>query len=273
VPHKVPSTIHGVMVYSGSDSCRALDREPQLRIVRHLQLSVSHGGRSWRPTKAIREVRKGGNQMDAALTMVVDDIGAMHNWRPLSADTMKRYARAVPKRLSSIWRDHGVGGFGAGRFWLVDPLLFQAPLDQWLEGTPFHGADKFTTFGRTAFGDLISWGESTGILTISPLFGHVHLQDNLSEISNGKSDRIIDSFLATLEKDETDISDEGGRALFDRVSRKLGPIAESQVYGLVPAPALGGRVLLKNVKKMEVLPYLSLLADITPRDILQNPLA
>jgi hypothetical protein len=208
--------------------------------------------------------------MDKFLELAAEAIGPAHDWHPLRPEVRKHYGKGVPNRLRSIWKD-GVGGFGGGRLWLVDPQQYEATLEQWLADTPYAEMDRFTVFARTAFGDLFAWGEQHGLLTVSPLFGQLFLQDNRGEVEHRDGDLTIEGFFATMEKAEVDITDEAGRSLFARVARKLGDLTENDVYGVVPAPALGGRILLKNMRKLQIAPYLSILAQVTPREILKDP--
>ena len=52
--------------------------------------------------------------------------------------------------------------------------------------------------------------------------------------------------------------------LFEKALKRLGPISEEEVYGLVPAPALGGTLDAEHLQKMNLASYLDYLAELQP---------
>jgi hypothetical protein len=164
--------------------------------------------------------------------------------------TLKSGTKRFPVELVAEWESHGLCSFADGLLWTVDPNVYQDALDEWLP--PRRGskdkADSFV-FARSAFGDLlVSRDGRVGQLNVH--FGrYIDMGGNISIFLNCSLDtRYVKNALDGLL---------GAKAI-----KKLGALSESEMFTFEPALALGGAQELKYIKKVKVLPQLSILAQL-----------
>ena len=58
--------------------------------------------------------------------------------------------------------------------------------------------------------------------------------------------------------------------LFDRALRRLGPLSSDQMHGFEPALPLGGQADLQNLRNLDAITHLTLLADLGERKIMRD---
>jgi hypothetical protein len=63
-----------------------------------------------------------------------------------------------------------------------------------------------------------------------------------------------------------------GKPLFARARKKLGVLAAGEMYGFVPALALGGTASVATLEKVAIIEHLDILAQLGPLRIFENPL-
>jgi hypothetical protein len=59
--------------------------------------------------------------------------------------------------------------------------------------------------------------------------------------------------------------------MFKPALRKLGQLKHDEMYGLVPALALGGEVSLDHLQKVKAVEHLVILAQFAPLDVITTP--
>ena len=129
--------------------------------------------------------------------------------------------------------------------------------------------DAYHIIARSAFGDLYLFGERHGrklhivaadACLMPPRQG---IQDlNLS----------IRVFFASRSRRANDFSDVSGSLLFESALKKLGRLKYDEMYGFVPALALGGPATLDHLQKVKVVEHLVLLAQLSELRVMENPL-
>ena len=192
----------------------------------------------------------------------------------VSKSSIEKNRGKLPDQLLQYWNEYGWCGYGNGLIWIVDPDEYAPVVDAWLEGTPFEGRDSYHTIAVSAFGELFLWGETTGLaISISSLWGMIFPGDESAGVAEGKGDLMIRGFFVGLDKDMLDESDDAERPLFDRAVKKLGVLNAGQMYGLVPALALGGSCDLKHLEKVDAVTHLIMLAQLGERQIMQDVVA
>ncbi|EPM69033.1 hypothetical protein A249_39350 [Pseudomonas syringae pv. actinidiae ICMP 18804] len=66
-------------------------------------------------------------------------------------------------------------------------------------------------------------------------------------------------FFSSKKPDESDLD-----GLFKPALEKLGPLKSDEMYGFVPALALGGPMELKNLQKVKTIEHLEFLSQLSP---------
>jgi hypothetical protein len=186
--------------------------------------------------------------------------------REVPASTFKRYSGRLPAQLLCYWRDFGWGRYGDGLFWIVNPQEYESALHDWLRGTWFEGKDIFHVIAVSAFGEMWIWGEVFGysINLSSQESQAIALHDFKAPVANLESQ--VGHFFATRKPQNLDFYD-----FFKESSDKLGQLCQGQMYGFVPALALGGMREIKNIEKVSAIEYLTLLAELEGLSIVHLP--
>lgn len=182
-----------------------------------------------------------------------------------------KYRDHLPHKLLEYWVEHGWCGFGEGLLWVVNPEEYQPVVDAWLSGTPFEGRDTYHLIARSALGRLYIWGEESGVsIKINTPYAMLFPNDESDWMKEKGPDRVIQGFFASLKKDAVDLTDDNEKPLFERALQALGPLAPDEMYGFVPALALGGSNELKHLKKVKAIEHLVMLADLGERKIMED---
>ena len=131
--------------------------------------------------------------------------------------------------------------------------------------------DAYYVIARSAFGELFLWGTKSGqSLDVKSLWGMMFPRDNSERVAQGKSDRLIRSFVIAQNKKELDQTDYLEKPFFDRALKTLGPLAPDEMYGFEPTLAVGGKADLKNLRKVKVVEHLVMLAQLGERRIMRD---
>lgn len=196
--------------------------------------------------------------------------GPAENTQWVSAEILTCYKGLLPDLLLQYWEQYGWSSYGKGLFWLVNPAVYESVLDVWLRGTPFAGQDSYYVIARGAFGKLFIWGTKSGqSLTINAPLGQIFPKDSSTAVRNGKLDRLVEIFF-TVQKDLPDFHDYRDQPLFNRALTSIGQLLPGEMYGFEPALALGGPADLKNLRKVDAITHLTLLAELGERKIMRD---
>lgn len=172
--------------------------------------------------------------------------------------SMVLYRRRLPEQLLQYWNEHGWSGYANGLFWTVNPQEYEAVLGHWLTDTEFNGLENYHVIARSAFGVLYVWGEKSGYcLTIScPM---ARYSSRVSRFTGLKMDFGVKAFFSGMNASSNDFGD-----MFEAAVEKLGRLKPDEMYGFVPALALGGPIEFNNLQKVKTIEHLEFLSQLTP---------
>ncbi len=203
--------------------------------------------------------------MDKYFDCFLEGLGPASELRQVPLASMERYRGKLPDQLLAYWEDHGWCGYADGLFWTVNPQEYEPVLEAWIGDTPFMEQDAYHIIARSAFGELYLWGERTGdSLTIFAPGSYCVPQEALYE--NGDLERGLRMFFSMRTREENDFD-----GMFVPAMSKLGPLAHDEMYGFVPALALGGPSDLAHLKKVKAVEHLVLLAQLAPLEVMTPP--
>lgn len=211
--------------------------------------------------------------MDEDFAAFLRDFGPAIDRRYVPLSTIERYRGKLPDQLLAYWDEHGWCGYADGLFWTVDPQEYEPALEAWIGDTPFMEQDAYHVIARSAFGELILWGEKTGdSLKILPWYALAFPSVGSTEyIAAGDGDEALRWFFAAHDREDFDVEDKDEKLLFAAALAKLGQLKHDEMYGFVPALALGGSATLKNLQKLKALEHLVLLSQLAPLRVVNNP--
>ncbi|GKS05729.1 DUF1851 domain-containing protein [Pseudomonas syringae pv. theae] len=172
--------------------------------------------------------------------------------------SIAKYKNRLPGQLLTYWVDHGWCGYADGLFWTVNPQDYEELLARWLMGTGLPEEDKYHVIARSAFGKLYVWGERKGsCLTINSYLARY--TPRTSKFTGENLEFGMKAFFSSKKPDESDLD-----GLFKPALEKLGPLKSDEMYGFVPALALGGPMELKNLQKVKTIEHLTFLSQLSP---------
>ncbi len=168
--------------------------------------------------------------------------------RKASATEAEEYLDRLPDCLLELWRESGFGAYGNGIIRVINPDDYADALATWLG----RHDERRIPIAVSAFGDIFYYRDlDEGEEDVSRIMVHYKSIDvcvwSLKDFFN--------EYLCDHEIIETVLRDK----LFRKAVQALGPLADDEMYGFVPALAIGGAEDIKFVKKQKTLVHLELL--------------
>ncbi len=163
----------------------------------------------------------------------------------------------VPASLDYLWRKFGVSNWADNSLQIVDPATYSALVGDLLKGNRFIHPDDVVPYSITAFGYMRIWHRKFGHINIDFPRSKIYFPRKPIEELSGRF-REINLTVTIPEKVMGDHYD-----LLSSCLEKFGPVGEAEIYGFVPALALGGVADIKHVEKLSAPEHLSLLSQLT----------
>jgi len=186
------------------------------------------------------------------------------------AALMDRYRGKLPDQLLAYWSEVGWSGYAGGLFWTVDPLDYEPALEAWIGSTSFMECDAYHVIARSAFGHLLFWGERTGY-TLRILAPYAMASVSDPSFSPDEFELGVKALFSTQDRSFYDLKDKSDKPLFERARKALGPLKHDEMYGFVPALALGGAATIDHLQKVKAVEHLVLLAQLFELRVLNKP--
>ncbi len=204
--------------------------------------------------------------MDENFKFFLENMGPPIERRDVPSSSIERYRGKLPDQLLVYWKEQGWCGYADGLFWTVDPEEYEPVLEAWIGDTPFMEHDAYHLIARGAFGDLYFWGEKSGAsLTIS-VPGATCVFKESQIIAEEAQTRKMQIFFAAMNRKGNDFD-----GMFVPALEKLGRLKHDEMYGFVPAMALGGSGELDQLEKLKAVEHLVFLAQLAPLDVMIMP--
>lgn len=196
--------------------------------------------------------------MDEIFPLFIEEMGEPIFRQEVPPSSIAHYRGKLPEKLLEYWAEHGWCGYGEGIFWTVNPQDYEGVVASLIEGTRLEKRDKYHIIARGAFGDLYLYGEKSGFsLDIVPYTsnycGRTH------ETAATDKDKEVQGFFLLMDRESNDFGD-----FFEPAKNKLGRLEHDEIYGFIPALALGGAIKLDNIEKVKAIEHLTLLSQLSP---------
>ncbi|UPT36630.1 GAD-like domain-containing protein [Pseudomonas amygdali] len=196
--------------------------------------------------------------MDEDYAFFLKKFGPAIEQQAVPTSSIERYKKRLPEQLLKYWEDFGWCGYAKGLFWTVDPQDYEDLLTDWLVGKEAFKNDNYHVIARSAFGELYLWGEkSADSLSITSYMSRY--STNNSIFADGEKDFGIRVFFSSMQLEHNDLD-----SFFEPALKNLGQLQSDEMYGFVPALALGGPVELKNLQKVKTTEHLTFLSQLSP---------
>jgi len=202
--------------------------------------------------------------MDENFKYFLEKMGPAIGKRDVPPSSIERYRGKLPNQLLAYWEEHGWCGYADGLFWTVNPQDYEPVLDAWIGDTPFMENDAYHIIARGAFGKLYFWGEKSGgsLNVFAPGSYCVPRKTNLV---GEKLEFGMQVFFGNISRSGNDFE-----GMFTPAQKKLGQLKHDEMYGFVPALALGGTATVDHLQKVKTVEHLVLLAQLAPLDIVTS---
>ncbi|RAU46404.1 MULTISPECIES: GAD-like domain-containing protein [unclassified Pseudomonas] len=197
--------------------------------------------------------------MEEYFEIFTEKVGDACFRREVPTSSLDKYKNILPSRLLTHWKNYGWAGYGDGIFWTVNPEEYEGIVHSWLLGSKIAEASTFHLIARSAFGDLYLWQEKTcSYIKICSVYSRYSmLEKNASSLR--EADILIMSFFVASAREHNDFD-----SLFEKALSKLGPLQPEEMYGFVPALALGGPSDLEHLQKVKTVEHLTFLYQLDP---------
>ena len=196
--------------------------------------------------------------MDEYFAFFLKKFGPAIERREVPISSIERYKGKLPEQLLDYWVEQGWSGYANGLFWTVNPQDYENLLGQWFAETKFSEQDNCHVIARSAFGKLYVWGERNGF-SITITSSMARYVERESKFKGEALDMGVRVFFSSRSPEGKGFDD-----LFLSALKALGPLKFDEMYGFVPALALGGPMELKNLQKVKVIEHLEFLSQLSP---------
>jgi hypothetical protein len=200
--------------------------------------------------------------MDDNFEYFLEKMGSAFDRQYVPNSTIDRYRGKLPDQLLTYWKEYGWCGYADGLFWTVDPQDYEPVLDAWIGETKFMEQDTYHIIARGAFGDLYCWGEKTGFTLKLCSVSSFAVPCSLPIASLEKE---IQWFFGSCDREENDFEDYFAPAL-----KKHGKLTAKEMYGFVPAMAMGGSGEFEQLRKVSAIEHLVFLAQLSDLKVLKT---
>ena len=168
-------------------------------------------------------------------------------YRKYTEADAKRLASRIPEPMREILERQGFCSYKDQAFWFCDPADWEAAGKAW-----FSDAEHPEVLARTAFGDLFVWDHEMFWIAL------VHTSEEIPLI--GDAGWFFSQTLTS--RDFPFVSELPGRVR--DAEKSAGTIEWDEIYGYVPALALGGNKKRSRVEVAKALEALVMLSELAP---------
>lgn len=163
-------------------------------------------------------------------------------------ELIKNYADILPEILINSWVNYGFQKFSKGFLWTVDPDKYRYLPELFIHN--FKSLDSHVIF-RTAFGDFIFYHQEN-------LYSY-SVVTSLSLKLGSSIETLMNFNFAWKES----LNNMYFLNIYKKALKKIGPIAEDEIYAYIPALQIGGEMDIKNLQKQNMKSYLIMIANFT----------
>ncbi|CAM3557788.1 glutamyl-tRNA amidotransferase [Pseudomonas floridensis] len=196
--------------------------------------------------------------MDEYYAFFLENFSPVNERLEVPESSITKYQNKLPRQLLDYWAEHGWCGYANGLFWTVNPYEYERVLEHWLADIEGFQSGTYHVIARSAFGLLYVWGEQEGYcMTISSCLARYSIRKSMFAVDN--LDLGVQAFFASLIIESNDFD-----GLFKPALKRLGALENDEIYGFVPALALGGPIELNNLQKVKVIEHLEFLSQLSP---------
>ena len=203
--------------------------------------------------------------MDEYFEYFLEKFGPAIDRRYVPPSSIERFRGKLPDQLLQCWEEFGWCGYAEGLFWTVDPQEYEPVVEAWIGNTRLMEEDAYYLIARSAFGDLFFFGGEHG-KSLRIIAADSVMMPQRAPIAD--KNLSIRTTFSSRSKGSCDLSDIHGNPLFAPALKTLGRLRQDEMYGFVPALALGGVAKLEKLQKVKAVEHLVMLAQLSELRVL-----
>ena len=206
-----------------------------------------------------------------------DEGGPLGVGEAASPEVLEYFEGIFPASTLQIWRTIGFDGLAGGRHWITNPLEWAPAVESWLEGVELPFPDqRWWCITRTPVGSMQLWGEISGpALEVSAVLGSLWPNGSVQQrmADPVMRERVGCVNLLSLSGDGGVEDDVTGRSLVDVGFERFGSLAADEVFALVPAYCLSGRMEASMLAVEPAVAHVAFLGQSTQPEMMPDMLA
>jgi hypothetical protein len=200
------------------------------------------------------------NIMDEDFEYFLEKLSPQASRLDVPKSSFNKYRGKLPDKLLEYWQERGWGGYANGLFTIVNPEEYEPVLDAWIGETPYMDKDAYHIIARSAFGKLYFWGERSGrTLMIDTVYSLAFPKENFQFLEKKDLELFMQCFFSGQDKESNDFEN-----LFEPAIKKYRSLDYDEMFGFVPALAMGGKPELKFIEPVKAVEHLVMLAQMEP---------
>jgi hypothetical protein len=184
--------------------------------------------------------------MDEVFARFLEKNGPIMARYEVPPSSIERYKGKLPPLLLSYWKEHGWCGYGEGIFWTVNPQDYEGVAASFIEGTTLEGRDTYHIYGENS-------GASLEIVPYT-----ANYCGRTRQLTTLEHENEVQGFLLLMDRKANDFGD-----LFEPAKNKLGRLEHDEIYGFIPALALGETSKLERIERVKTVEHLTFLSQIS----------
>ena len=205
-----------------------------------------------------------------------DEGGPLGVGEAASPGVLEYFEGIFPASTLQVWRTVGFDGLAHGRHWITNPLEWAPAVESWLEGVelPFP-PQRWWCITRTPMGNMQLWGEVSGpALRIKSVLGAFSPNGSVQQRMADPVMRERVGCVNLLSLSEDVVTDDvTGRSLVDVGFERFGTLAADEVFALVPAYCLSGRMEASMLAVEPAVAHVAFLGQSTQPEMMPDMLA
>lgn len=186
----------------------------------------------------------------------------------VSKEEADSYRGRLPDALLKFWQEHGRGSYKDGTYWICDPAPYHGVIEEIFRFDPKYKSEQMTVIGYDAFGTIWIWHREFFGITVHTSAGEVFNPPESSFRDSTTGEKFSDDFIiggdVSAFRNFDPPCDDDGEPLIPQAIERLGRLSHNEIYGFVPALALGGENMAKNLQKFRAPEHMSFLASLQP---------
>ncbi|MBB2682456.1 hypothetical protein N2597_27550 (plasmid) [Rhizobium sophoriradicis] len=192
------------------------------------------------------------------------DFGEPLGGSRLASATLEAYRGRIPDSFLDFMRLYSAGKWLRGYFQFCNPEEYKSVLSLVLGGDQDLKPERTHVLGFSAFGELVAWNEDYKVVEINMLYGRVSCPELFSPEPDMDSNITLGIVIGSVNAESYDNPDENGKPMFKRLLLAHGELEVGQIYAPKLHPALGGPIIVDNLRPASALPAMTIAAQATP---------